>query len=240
MLVAGVAGFGALALAQGSHDEGRIGPANKIQPSGRKLAPAGKLTRVGNHPGGGALTPSGRFYWTLSAGRGRNDVRIVRVAPRQEVQEAGTDASARRKRGYKRCVKRARRSVGRVVQVLPMPGLSGGIAMARDGRTAYVSGIAESAHEDQQTPGRHARQGGRRDPRLRYNPRTGRASAAGTIAVPPPPTRRSRRTSRPRTTNRRSWPRDLAVSPRRQDAARRAQPRRHAAVIDTASRRRAT
>ena len=99
LLVLGVAGFGALALAQGSGDDGLIGPANKIQPSGRRLAPAGKLTRVGNHPGGGALTPSGRFYWTLSAGRGRNDVRIVRVAPRRRCRKPARDAGARRKRG---------------------------------------------------------------------------------------------------------------------------------------------
>ncbi len=92
MLVGAVAGFGALAFAQGSQDDGRIGPANKIQPSGRKLAPAGKLTRVGNHPGGGALTPSGRFYWTLSAGRGLNDVRIVRVAPRKRCRRPARDA----------------------------------------------------------------------------------------------------------------------------------------------------
>src|SRR3954449_6359075 len=121
VLVIAVLGFGALALAQGS-DVGVIGPANKIQPSGRKLSPAGKVTRVGNHPGGGALTPSGRFYWTLSAGRGRNDVRVVRVSPRRKCRKPKQGASARRTRGYKRCVKRARRSVGRVVQVLPMPG----------------------------------------------------------------------------------------------------------------------
>src|SRR4051794_36047441 len=153
VLVIAVLGFGALALAQGS-DDGVIGPASKIQPSGRKLSPAGKLTRVGNHPGGGALTPSGRFYWTLSAGRGFNDVRIVRVAPKKRCRRPARQASHRKRRlhAYKRCVKRARRSVGRVVQKLPMPGLSGGIAMARDGRTAYVSGIAESEHTDQQTP----------------------------------------------------------------------------------------
>ena len=123
------AGGGAYALAQDPTDNGVIGPASKIQPSGRQLTPAGKLTRVGNHPGGGALTPDGRFYWTLSAGRGRNDVRIVRVAPRRKCRKPARGASARRKRGYKRCLKRARRPVGRVVQTLPMPGLSGGIAI---------------------------------------------------------------------------------------------------------------
>ena len=53
---------------------GVIGPENQIQPSGRQLKPTGKLTKIGNHPGGGAITTNGRFLWTLSAGRGRNDI----------------------------------------------------------------------------------------------------------------------------------------------------------------------
>jgi len=211
-LVAAVVGSGALAAAKGSTEDGRIGPANKIQPSGRKLAPAGKLTRVGNHPAGGALTPSGRFYWTLSAGRGRNDVRIVRVAPRRRCRRPGQGATARRVRGYRRCRKRARGSVGRVVQVVRMPGLSGGIAMARDGRTAYVSGTAESEHEDQQTPGGTPGKEGDVIHVLRYNRRTGRARRAGTIAVPPPADAPIPQSFPPTNTGRKSWPRDLAVS----------------------------
>src|SRR6059058_5414097 len=58
-----------------------VGPKTRIQPSGRLLAPPGKLTTLGNHPGGGALTTNARFLWTLSAGRGKNDIRIVEVAP---------------------------------------------------------------------------------------------------------------------------------------------------------------
>ena len=235
LLVLGVAGFGALALAQGSGDDGLIGPANKIQPSGRRLAPAGKLTRVGNHPGGGALTPNGRFYWTLSAGRGRNDVRIVRVAPRRRCRKPARDAGARRKRGYKRCVKRARRSVGRVVQVLPMPGLSGGVALARDGRTAYVSGVAESPHEDQQTPAGTPGKEGDVIHVLRYDPRTGRASRAGTIAVPPPGDAPLPQSFPPTETTRRSWPRDLAVSPDGKTLLAALNLADYAAVIDTAS-----
>ena len=234
VLVIGVVAFGALALAQGS-DDGVIGPANKIQPSGRKLAPAGKLTRVGNHPGGGALTPSGRFYWTLSAGRGRNDVRIVRVAPVRKCRKPKHDASARRKRGYKRCVKRGRRSVGRVVQVLPMPGLSGGIAMARDGRTAYVSGIAESGHADQQSPAGTPGKEGDVIHVLRYNPRTGRASRAGTIAVPPPLDAPIPQNFPPTNTGKKSWPRDLAVSRDGKTLLAALNLADYAAVIDTAS-----
>ena len=69
----------ALALAQAAGTN-EVGPSHPLQPSGRLLAPPGKLTTLGNHPGGGALTPNGRFLWTLSAGRGRNDIRIVEVA----------------------------------------------------------------------------------------------------------------------------------------------------------------
>src|SRR4051812_37925234 len=78
---------------------GGVSPANHETGNGRVLHPAGALTRVGNYPTGGALTPNGRFYWTVSTGRGFNDIRIV---------------STHR---------------NRVVQTLPIPGASGGIAM---------------------------------------------------------------------------------------------------------------
>src|SRR5439155_6908154 len=110
---------------------GVIGPKNHIQPSGRKLAPTGKLTVVGNHPGGGALTPNGRFLWVLDAGRGHNDIRIVDAAPATACRPG--------KKGAK-CRKRAPKRLGKVIQTIPMPGVSGGMAMAPDGRTAYVSG----------------------------------------------------------------------------------------------------
>src|SRR3954467_14863789 len=80
-----------------------VGPKTRIQPTGRKLNPVGALTKLGNFPTGGALTPNGRFLWTLSTGRGRNDIRIVRV---------GGPGRA-----------------GEIVQRIRMPGLSGGIAM---------------------------------------------------------------------------------------------------------------
>ena len=63
-------------------DTGVIGPQNRIQPNGRKLDPVGKLTKLGNAPAGGALTRSGGYLWTLSAGRGQNDIRIVKVLGR--------------------------------------------------------------------------------------------------------------------------------------------------------------
>jgi YVTN family beta-propeller protein len=77
---------------------------------GRTLSPYGRLTTVGNLPTGGALSPDGRYYWSLSAGDGRNDIRIVDVAS------------------------------GAVVQIIPMPGTYGQMAFSPDGSTAYVSG----------------------------------------------------------------------------------------------------
>jgi DNA-binding beta-propeller fold protein YncE len=228
----GAAGY---AIAQGSEEEGRIGPANKVQPSGRKLAPTGKRTRIGNHPGGGALTVDGRHYWTLSAGRGRNDVRIVRVQPRRRcrrpARRAGRRAAPRyraRVRRLRRCRRRARREIGRVVQTIRMPGVSGGIAMAPDGRTAYVSGTPESSHDDQKTPEGTPGKEGDVIHVFRYNRRGGRARRAGVIEVPPPPgvpapqvapigtglpgTAGPPQSFPPTETEPRSWPRDLAVS----------------------------
>src|SRR2546423_11087453 len=49
--------------AAGDPTNGIIGPKNRVQPNGRKLSPAGTLTKLGNHPGGGALTTNGRYLW---------------------------------------------------------------------------------------------------------------------------------------------------------------------------------
>ena len=65
-------------------------------------------------------------------------MRIVRVEPKPCAKKAS----------QQRCRKRKRRKTGKVIQTIPMPGLSGGIAMAPDGSTAYVSGIAESGDRD--------------------------------------------------------------------------------------------
>ena len=86
---------------------GVIGPSTGIQPSGRQLHPAGRLTQLGNLPTGGVLTPNGRYLWALSTGRGRNDVRIVQVAKTlakggQEEGEEGQAAEAKQI-GSKRC-----------------------------------------------------------------------------------------------------------------------------------------
>lgn len=81
-----------------------------IDNSGRTLNPLGWLTTVGNLPTGGRLSPDGRFYWSVSAGHGWNDVQVVEVA------------------------------TGNVTQVLPMPGTYGQMTFSHDGKHAYVSG----------------------------------------------------------------------------------------------------
>src|SRR4051812_38958661 len=118
LLAVPVAFAAGAAIAATSSDEGRIGPGNHIQPSGRLLKPYGKLTGLGNLPAGGSLTPDGRYLWTVSAGRGNNDVRIVKVAEDGRCKRGG--------RGHRCRVKRARQ-VGRLVQTIPMPGANGGV-----------------------------------------------------------------------------------------------------------------
>jgi DNA-binding beta-propeller fold protein YncE len=144
-----------VALAATLHS-GRIGPRNLIQPNGRRLHPTGRLTKLGNHPNGAALTRNGRFLWTLSSGRGVNDIRIVRVR------------------------------TGKVTQRIVMPGLSGGIAMDPARNRVYVSGLPASPHEDQAPPPGVPGQEGDVIHVLRYNAKTGRAKRANLIPVPPP------------------------------------------------------
>src|SRR3954468_17495508 len=133
---------------------GRVGPQLKLLQSGRKLAPQGKLVTLGNFPTGGALTRDGHFYWTVSTGRGRNDTRIVSVR------------------------------TAKVVQVIPLPGASGGIAMDPSSNTAYVSGVPDSEHKDAALPNAPGRAG---DVIHVYTyASTGRATFKGLIPVPPP------------------------------------------------------
>jgi DNA-binding beta-propeller fold protein YncE len=89
-------------------------PATGFLLNGRQLTPAGAQVTLGNFPMGGAVTADGRFLWTVSAGQGANDIRIVNTARR------------------------------RVVQVIALAGASGGIALDSPHRLAYVSGIAVS------------------------------------------------------------------------------------------------
>src|SRR3954451_15054903 len=103
-------------------DSGRIGPSLKLLNNGRHLTPYGRLVNVGNVPTGGALTPDGRFYWTVSAGSGVNDIRIVAVKS------------------------------AKVVQTIPLAGASGGVVIDRKGRRAYVSGLANSTNLETSRP----------------------------------------------------------------------------------------
>jgi len=84
-----------------------------IANSGRKLTPVGRMTKVGNFPTGGAITPDGKYYWSASAGLGTNDLQIVNLA------------------------------TGVVIQKLPMPGTYGQLIFSKDGRTAYASGLSK-------------------------------------------------------------------------------------------------
>ena len=119
-VLAVVAGLSALAFA--AAPPGRIGPALHIVNLGRHLTPYGKQVEVGNVPMGAAVTPDGRYYWTVSAGAGFNDVRIVSV------------------------------NHARVIQTIKLPGASGGVAIDPRGGKAYVSGIANSTNQGTSRP----------------------------------------------------------------------------------------
>jgi hypothetical protein len=59
-------------------------PATGFLLNGRQLTPQGTQVRLGNFPTGGAVTADGRFLWTVSAGFGGNDIRIVDTARRRK------------------------------------------------------------------------------------------------------------------------------------------------------------
>ncbi len=119
--------------------------------NGRQLTPQGAQVTLGNFPTGGAVTADGRFLWTVSAGIGANDIRIVDTARR------------------------------RVIQVIPIPGASGGIALDSRHRRAYVSGVAVSRWWP--TQDEPAGRRGQRRPRVRL----GRDLRAGAVRCAPSP-----------------------------------------------------
>jgi DNA-binding beta-propeller fold protein YncE len=162
---------------------GVIGPSRALLGNGRHLRPAGTRVPLGNFPTGGAVTPDGGFYWTVSTGRGRNDIRIVSVRSAE------------------------------VVQTLPLPGASGGIVMDPTRPLAYVSGVADSdaAHADQQQPGLPGRQGDVIHV-FSYDS-SGHATFERLISVPPPSDTPPPQTFPPTSTTRVSWPDRLAISP---------------------------
>ena len=200
------------AAAMSSNSSGVIGPHNMIQPTGRQLHPTGTLVALGNFPSGGALTPNGRFMWTISSGRGRNDIRIVKLG-----ESHG-------------------RGQGRVIQNILMPGLDGGVAIAPDGRTAYVSGIPESSYTDEQVPASIPGRGGDVISVFKVNPNTGIATRDGVIAVPPPASAPPEQQFPPTATAKASWPIGLAVSPNGKTLLAALNLADNAAVINTATR----
>ena len=207
VLVALVLAASAISVARGvvAFDPNAVGPSTGIQPNGRRLAPPGKLTPLGNHPGGGALTLNGHFLWTLSAGRGHNDIRIVRV--QQE-----TKRKCRVSHHVRRCHTRKIGKVGAVVQVIPMPGVDGGISMGPDGRSVYVSGNKDSDHKDEQVPANVPGKEGDVIHVFGFNTWTGRAYRHAVIPVPPPSGSPTPQNFPPTNTKKLSWPRDLAVT----------------------------
>jgi DNA-binding beta-propeller fold protein YncE len=207
--VLGVVALAAGGVAVAAAIQGRIGPSNRIQPNGRKVVPAGELSKLGNAPAGGTLTRDGRYLWTLSAGRGINDIRIVA-------------ATGRRK--------------GEVVQKVLMPGLSGGIVMDPTKNVAYVAGVADSNHTDEQVPASIPGREGDVIQVLRYKRRSGRASRAGAIPVPPPATASPYQEFPPNATKTLAWPRDLAISPDGHTLLAALNLADAAAVIDTRTR----
>ena len=103
--------------------EGQISPAARTTGNGRLLKPLGRLTPVGNFPTGSALTPDRKYLWVVDSGHGQDDVRIVRLAD------------------------------GIVTQTVRLPGTYGGIAIAPDGRTAWVSGTPDNPSQVSGAPG---------------------------------------------------------------------------------------
>ena len=110
LLLALLALASVVGLSASAHGADPVGPGSQLTGAGRQLDPVGRLTALGAFPTGGALTPDGRFYWAVDAGRGVNAVRVIDMAG------------------------------GEVLQTLPIPGGYVGVAFAPDGKRAYVSG----------------------------------------------------------------------------------------------------
>jgi DNA-binding beta-propeller fold protein YncE len=156
---------------------GIIGPRDATLPSGQRLEPAGGGIRLGSFSEGGALTPDGRFWWSASTGWGTNDVRIVDLATR------------------------------RVIQVIPLPGASGGMAMDPRRGVAYVSVVGQSMFDP---PQRNGAGNAIEAFRLRHD---GHAAYDGTIHVPPPSGAPTPQTFPLGSLAPRSWPDAMAIAP---------------------------
>ena len=163
----------------------QVGPSSGLLPDGRLLTPFGALVNLrGNFSHGAALTPDGRYLWTVQAGEAADDVRIVSLRAR------------------------------RVFEVLRLPGSSGGIAIAPDGRHAYVSGEPDATERPggDTPPGTSGRSG---DVVHVYSidPATGRARETRVISVAPPQGTPPPQDFPPTRTALIGWPQDIAISP---------------------------
>jgi DNA-binding beta-propeller fold protein YncE len=210
LALAGIAAAGGVAVAAGQvGGDGRIGPDQGLLNNGRHLQPFGALVRVGQFPTGGALTPDGRYYWTVSTGRGENDVRIVSVRS------------------------------GRVLQTLRLPGASGGIAMDPRRPVAYVSGVADSTgRRMQETPAGTPGKDGDVIHVFAYSERTGSAHPQDLIPVPPPPNAQAPQSFPPTNVGQRvAWPDRLAVAPGGERLLVPLNLADAAAIVDVASKR---
>src|SRR4051795_2094332 len=171
-----------LAVAQLT-DDGRIGPDRRLLDNGRQLTPYGKLSPLGNFPTGGRVTPNGRFFWTVSTGRGAHDIRVISVR------------------------------TGKVLQTLPLPGASGGIAMDPTRPLVYVSGVHGSSHKLQAPPAGAPGADGDVVHVFSYSPRFGVARFERVIKVPPPSSASTPQNFPPTNSKKIAWPDRLAVSP---------------------------
>src|SRR3954451_24071921 len=168
----------ALALPAAAPAQDTPSPSTGLTVAGRKLQPAGRMTPVGAFPTGGALTPDGRFYWSVDAGRGSTAVRIV---------DLGT---------------------GAVKQALPIPGGYVGIAFARDGRHAYVSGVPADGDFGKGLKGA----GGDVIHVFDVDPLSGDATEAAPIGLPNARDGAAAQDELPQASNVNAWPEGLDVS----------------------------
>ena len=181
LVLALLAGAG-IAVAQLA-DDGRIGPDLRLLDNGRHLTPYGKLSPLGNFPTGGRVTPNGRFFWTVSTGRGAHDIRIVSVR------------------------------TGKVLQTLPLPGASGGIAMDPTRSLVYVSGVSGSRYKLQKPPAGTPGAEGDVVHVFSYSSRFGVAQFERVIKVPPPSGAPTPQNFPPTNSKKIAWPDRLAISP---------------------------
>src|SRR5207244_2829530 len=101
---------------------------------------------------------------------------------------------------------------GEVVQTLPMPGVSGGIAMDPGDRLVYVSGVSGSSYKDQAPPPGTPGAAGDVVHVFRYDA-DGHASFDHVIPVPPQSGAPTPQNFPPTNTEKVAWPDRLAISP---------------------------